>query len=234
MPTAVVTGASRGLGAATADALARRGYHLVVDARDAAALETAARSWTGAASVDTVAGDVTDPDHRRALIEAAAATGRLDVLVNNASTLGPSPRPALRDAGAADLQRVHEVNVVAPLALFQHARRLLHATGGAVVNLTSDVAVEALEGWGVYGSSKAALEQLTAVLAVEEPALDVYTLDPGDLRTAMHQAAFPDEDISDRPEPETAVPALLALLDRRPASGRYRAAQLLTTAGGIA
>ena len=234
MPTAVVTGASRGLGAATADALARRGYHLVVDARDAAALESAARDWTGAAGVDALAGDVTDPDHRRALIEAAAATGRLDVLVNNASTLGPSPRPALRDVATAKLRGVHEVNALAPLALFQQARWLLHAVGGAVINLTSDVAAEALEGWGVYGSSKAALEHLTSVLAAEEPVLDVYALDPGDLRTVMHEAAFPDEDISDRPEPATAVPALLALLDQRPAGGRYRATQLLATAGGIA
>ncbi len=234
MPTAIVTGASRGLGAATADALAARGFDLVVDARDRAALTAAAHRWTDAASVRVVPGDVSDPNHRRDLMAAATTTGRLDVLINNASTLGPSPRPPLREASVAALRRVLEVNVLAPLALIQASLEPLAAASGAVVNVTSDVATDAVAGWGGYATSKAALEHLTAVLAVEEPAVDVYTVDPGDLRTAMHQAAFPDEDISDRPEPQTAVPALLAVIDRRPPSGRYRVDDLLTATGGAA
>ena len=217
--TALVTGAGRGLGLALARSLLADGWRVVVDARRAGHL---AAALPGAV---VVPGDVTDPVHRGAL---AAAVGgqRLDLLVNNASDLGPSPLPRLADVPLAALRRVYEVNVIAPLALTQAFLPLLRASGGAVLNVSSDAAVEAYEGWGGYGSSKAALDQLTAVLAAEEPGLAVYSVDPGDMRTEMHQAAFPGEDISDRPAPEAVVPALLRLVAARPASGRVRAADL--------
>jgi NAD(P)-dependent dehydrogenase (short-subunit alcohol dehydrogenase family) len=221
MPVALVTGASRGLGLALARALAGEGWSLVLDARSAQALQVHAPA--GAALVP---GDVSDPDHRQALRDAVAAHGHLDLLVNNASHLGPSPQPALRDYPLAELRRVYEVDVLAPLALIQLLLPLLD--GGTVVNVSSDAAVEAYEGWGGYGSAKAALDHLTAVLAVEQPGLRVQAFDPGDMRTQLHQEAFPGEDISDRPLPETVVPAFLRLLDLP--GGRYRAADLLPVA----
>ncbi len=214
-PTALVTGAGRGLGLALARTLLSGGWRVVVDARRAGHL---AAALPGAVIVP---GDVTDPVHRDAL---AASVSRLDLLVNNASDLGPSPLPRLADAPLAAVRQVYETNVLAPLALTQLFLPLLRASRGTVLNVSSDAAVEAYEGWGAYGSSKAALDQLTAVLAAEEPELAVYAVDPGDMRTEMHQAAFPGEDISDRPEPETVVPALLRLIATRPASGRVRAA----------
>jgi NAD(P)-dependent dehydrogenase (short-subunit alcohol dehydrogenase family) len=226
VPAAIVTGASRGLGLALARSLVQRGWRLVVDAREEAALLEATAALEG---VTAVAGDVADPAHRRALVEAAGP--RIDLLVNNASLLGPSPQPALADYPLAELQRVYEVNVLAPLALVQLALPLL-APDGAILNVTSDAAVEAYEGWGGYGSSKAALEQLGAILAAEHPGLRVYTVDPGDMRTQMHQAAFPGEDISDRPPPEESVPGLLALVDGSLPSGRYRARELAAEAAG--
>ena len=227
MPIALITGASRGLGRAAAHALARRGWSLIVDARRAADLADAMR---GLADVAAVPGDVTDPGHRADLAAAVGRAGGLDVLVNNASRLGPSPQPLLRDYPLDELARVYESNVVAPLALIQLLTAPLAAAGGTIVNVSSDAAVEAYPGWGGYGSSKAALDQLTAVLAAEEPSLRCYALDPGDMRTDMHQQAFPGEDISDRPEPETVIPALLRLLDERPPSGRYRASDLAVPA----
>jgi NAD(P)-dependent dehydrogenase (short-subunit alcohol dehydrogenase family) len=215
--TALVTGAGRGLGLALARALLANRWQVVVDARRAGHL---AAALPGAVIVP---GDVTDPAHRDAL---AASVSRLDLLVNNASDLGPSPLPRLADAPLAAVRRVYETNVLAPLALTQVFLPLLRASRGTVLNVSSDAAVEAYEGWGAYGSSKAALDQLTAVLAAEEPELAVYAVDPGDMRTEMHQAAFPGEDISDRPEPETVVPALLQLIATRPPSGRVRAADL--------
>jgi NAD(P)-dependent dehydrogenase (short-subunit alcohol dehydrogenase family) len=221
MPTAIVTGASRGLGLALARALAQRGWRLVVDARGADALEAA---WAGDPDVVTaVPGDVADAAHRRALVAAAGDT--IDLLVNSASVLGPSPQPPLAEYPPDELERVLRVNVVAQLALFQEALPRL-AAGARVVNVTSDAAVEAYEGWGGYGASKAALEQLSAVLAVEHPQLRVYAVDPGDMRTQMHQEAFPGEDISDRPPPEESVPGLLALVEGDLPSGRYHARQL--------
>jgi NAD(P)-dependent dehydrogenase (short-subunit alcohol dehydrogenase family) len=225
MPTALITGASRGLGRATAHALARRGWSLVVDARRAADLTGAMQ---GLAGVVAVPGDVTDPGHRARLAEAAG--GRLDVLVNNASRLGPSPQPPLASYPLDELGRVYDANVFAPLALIQLLAAQLTAAAGAIVNISSDAATEAYPGWGGYGSAKAALDQLTAVLAAEQPSLRCYALDPGDMRTDMHQQAFPGEDISDRPEPEAVVPALLRLLDVRPPSGRYRASDLTAPA----
>jgi len=225
MPVGIVTGASRGLGLALTQALSRRGWQLVVDARDAQALE---RAVAGLDGVVAIAGDVTDPVHRRAVV--APAGDRIDLLVNNASLLGPSPQPALAEYTLADLAPVYEANVFAPLALFQLALPRLEP-GAAVLNITSDAAVEPYEGWGGYGSSKSALEQLTAILAVENPELRVYAADPGDMRTQMHQEAFPGEDISDRPPPEESVPGLLELIEGSLPSGRYRARSLVGVAG---
>jgi NAD(P)-dependent dehydrogenase (short-subunit alcohol dehydrogenase family) len=202
--------------------LVDRGWSVVTDARTAGDL--AAVEGPG---VVTVAGDVADAGHRRRLLEAADHLGGLDLLVNNASVLGPSPQPHLADYPLDVLRRVYEVNTVAPLALVQEALpRLRRSTDGRIVNVTSDAAVEAYDGWGGYGSSKAALEELSAVLAAEEPGVRVWAVDPGDLRTRMHQEAFPGEDISDRPEPETVVPALLELIDSDRPSGRLRLAEV--------
>ena len=217
----IVTGASRGFGLALTRALAERGWRLVVDARDANALERAVGSIDG---VVGIAGDVSDPEHRRRLVEAAGDP--LDLLVNNASVLGPAPLPALGDYGLDELRRVFEVNVLAPLALVQLALPRL-GEGARIVNITSDAAVEAYEGWGGYGSSKAALAQITAVLGVENPGLRAYAVDPGDMRTQMQQDAFPGEDISDRPPPEESVPGLLALIEGELPSGLYRARELV-------
>ena len=227
MPTkvAIVTGASRGLGLALARGLADRGWALVIDARGEDALGEAAAELAASTTVLAIPGDVADASHRQDLVAAAGRLGGLDAVVNNASLLGPSPQPRLADYPLDELRRVFEANVVGPLGLVQEAMPSLR-TGGRVVNITSDAAVEAYEGWGGYGSSKAALEQVTAVLAAERPDLRVYRVDPGDLRTQMHQEAFPDEDISDRPLPEVAVPGLLALLEGELPSGRYRAQEL--------
>jgi len=221
MPTAIVTGASRGLGLALSRGLAERGWRLVIDARDAAALEAAAAELP---DVVALPGDVSDPSHRRALVEAAGE--RIDLLVNNASLLGPSPQPALADYPLDVLEAVYRVNVIAPLALIQLALPRL-SDDARIVNVTSDAAVEPYEGWGGYGSSKAALEQLTAILAAEHPARRVYAVDPGDMNTRMHQEAFPGEDISDRAAPEERVPGLLALIEGELPSGRYAAGALL-------
>jgi NAD(P)-dependent dehydrogenase (short-subunit alcohol dehydrogenase family) len=202
--------------------LAARGWRLVLDARGGVSLARAGAELGGRTTVVTITGDVADEDHRTRLVAEAARLGRLDLLVNNASVLGPSPQPALADYPLDELRRVYEVNVVAPLRLVQLALPLLEATGGRVVNVTSDAARERYAGWGGYGSSKAALEQLSNVLAAEHPALQVLWVDPGDMRTDLHQAAFPGEDISDRPPPEASVPGLLALLRRDTPSGRYR------------
>jgi NAD(P)-dependent dehydrogenase (short-subunit alcohol dehydrogenase family) len=233
MPLGLITGASKGFGRAVARELAAEGWDLVVDARHAAELALAFTSAPDQLpTVTTIAGDVTDPLHRQAL---AAAIGDrpLDLLVNNASHLGPSPQPALAAYDVDTLRRVYETNLIAPLALTQVLLPALErADRATIVNVTSDASVEAYAGWGGYGSSKAALDHLSAVLAEEHRGLRVYAFDPGDMRTDMHQAAFPGEDISDRPEPETVAPALLRLLVQRPASGRVRASELLAPAGG--
>jgi NAD(P)-dependent dehydrogenase (short-subunit alcohol dehydrogenase family) len=221
VPVGIVTGASRGLGLALVHALVERGWQLVVDARGVAALE---RALFGLEGVVAIAGDVADPDHRRVLVEAAG--DRIDLLVNNAGVLGPSPQPPLAAYPIAELARVYDVNVFAPLALIQEALPRL-GPGAAILNITSDAAVEAYAGWGGYGSSKAALEQLTAILAAEQPNLRVYSVDPGDMRTQTYQEAFPGDDISDLPLPEASVPGLLALIDGSLPSGRYRARELV-------
>ncbi|WP_020662003.1 SDR family NAD(P)-dependent oxidoreductase [Amycolatopsis benzoatilytica] len=220
MPAAVVTGASAGLGRALAAALVRRDWTVLGTARDPEPLRAAAAEL----GFTAVPGDVTDPSHRARLAEAAGP--RLDLLVNNASTLGASPLPPLAEYPPDELETVFRTNVFAPLALTRLLLPALTAAHGVLVNISSDAAAEPYEGWGGYGSAKAALDQVSAVLGVENPKVAVYAVDPGDLRTAMHQAAFPGEDISDRPLPETAVPAFLRLLAERPPSGRYRAADL--------
>jgi NAD(P)-dependent dehydrogenase (short-subunit alcohol dehydrogenase family) len=229
-PIALVTGASRGLGLALAAGLAREGYSLILDARDPAMLRDAVASVHGTAV--GVPGDVTSPAHREALRAAADDLGGLDLLVNNAGTLGAAPLPALADYPIGALRAAFEVNVLAPVALIQLMLPTLRDSaaknrGGAVLNVTSDAAVEAYSGWGGYGAAKAALEQASSVLAAEEPSVRVWWVDPGDIRTDMHQLAFPGEDISDRPLPAAVVPGFLRLAAERPPSGRYRATDLV-------
>ncbi|MEU7875341.1 SDR family oxidoreductase [Dactylosporangium sp. NPDC049140] len=215
--TAIVTGVSRGLGKALAEALAGAGWTVIGDGRTLEPVEPA-----GHPNIRAIPGDVTDSWHRALLVETALETGRLDLLVNNAGILGPSPQPALADYPHSALRDVLEVNLVAPLALTQLALPALRDHGGAVVNISSDAATGAYPGWGGYGAAKAAVEQLSHVLAAEEPKLRVWWVDPGDLRTQMHQEAFPDEDIGDRPPPESVTPAFLRLLAARPESGRVK------------
>src|SRR3954471_24996504 len=222
---AVITGASQGLGRELARELASRGWSLVLDARHEAALAEAVRQLPGGPH-PAIAGDVADPAHRRDLVEVAAELGGATALVNNASTLGASPLPPLAELDTTTYLRILEVNLVAPVALTAALLPQLRTHAGVVVNLSSDAALEAYETWGGYGSSKAGLDHATRVLAAEEPALRVYSVDPGDMRTQMHQDAFPGEDISDRPEPAVAVPALLRLLEGSLPSGGYRAAEL--------
>jgi NAD(P)-dependent dehydrogenase (short-subunit alcohol dehydrogenase family) len=218
--TALITGASRGLGLALAQALAHDGWHLIINARDRVALGEAYTALSRATTVAMVVGDITDPEHRASLAAAVRAAGGIDALINNAGALGPSPQPSLAAYPLTDLEHVYRTNVIAPLAVFQAVYADLRP-GAVVVNVTSDAGVEPYAGWGGYGSSKAALEQLSAVLAAEHPNLRVYWVDPGDMRTAMHQAAFPGEDISDRPLPEQSVPGFVVLLEGTYPSGRY-------------
>jgi NAD(P)-dependent dehydrogenase (short-subunit alcohol dehydrogenase family) len=223
---ALITGASRGLGLALASRLARDGWTLIVDARGERDLEAARAELAELSRVIAIPGDVTDEEHRRALAGAAREAGGLDVLVNNASILGPSPQPALLDYPLETLEQVYRANTLAPLALIQAVRDELKPEA-RIVNVTSDAAVEPYEGWGGYGSSKAALEQLSAILAAENPDLRVYRVDPGDMRTRMQQEAYPGEDISDRPPPEESVPGLMELLTGDLPSGRYEARALI-------
>jgi NAD(P)-dependent dehydrogenase (short-subunit alcohol dehydrogenase family) len=232
MSVAIVTGASRGLGEALARELAEQGWSLVVDGRDPDALEAAVSrlSGTGVAGsvIRALPGDITDANHRMALVDAAASLGGLDLLINNAGTLGASPLPMVADYPLDQLRVALEVNVVAQVGLMQSALPLLALSSQPrIINVTSDAAVEPYEGWSGYGAGKAALEHIGAILAAEQPGIRVWSVDPGDLRTAMHQAAFPGEDISDRPEPASAVPAFLNLIESDRPSGRYRASELV-------
>ncbi len=223
--TALITGASRGLGLALARQLAQQKWNLIIDARGAEALEAARTELSQWTTVTAIVGDVTDAHHRHALVDAIRAFGGLDVLVNNASMLGPSPQPSLVEYPLDILEQVYRTNVVAPLAIFQAVQHQL-AEGARILNITSDAGIEAYPGWGGYGSSKAALEQLSHILAAEHETLHIYWVDPGDMRTQMHQEAFPGEDISDRPLPEESVPGLLALITGTYPSGRYSARAL--------
>jgi NAD(P)-dependent dehydrogenase (short-subunit alcohol dehydrogenase family) len=223
---ALVTGGSRGLGSALTAELAGRGWHVIVDGRDAATLEATAARLGTSGSVTAIPGDVADPTHRRRIADAVASAGGLDVAVNNASVLGPSPQPRLADYPLAALEDVYAVNTFAPLALLQLLLPHLIRRQGRIINISSDAAVEAYEGWGGYGSSKAALDHITSVIAAEHPQMLVYAFDPGDMRTDMQQQAFPGEDISDRPGPESVVPALMQLITARLPSGRYRVSDL--------
>jgi NAD(P)-dependent dehydrogenase (short-subunit alcohol dehydrogenase family) len=229
--TALITGASRGLGLALARRLAGDGWTLIIDARGAEALEDARAELSEVTRVISLSGDVTDEGHRRALAEASRDVGGLDALVNNASILGPSPQPQLLDYPLDVLEQVYRANTIAPLALIQAVRNHLKP-GARVLNITSDAAIEPYENWGGYGSSKAALEQISNILAAENPSLRVYWVDPGDMRTQMHQEAFPGEDISDRPLPEESVPGLLELLTGELPSGRYEARAPFQTSKG--
>jgi NAD(P)-dependent dehydrogenase (short-subunit alcohol dehydrogenase family) len=231
-PTILITGASRGLGLALARRLAQQGWQLIIDARSKEALEAVQTELSVYTKVTAVPGDVTDPDHRQALATAARGLGGLDAVVNNASVLGPSPQPELLDYPLETLEQVYRTNVLAPLAILQALRGELKE-GARIINITSDAGVEAYPGWGGYGSSKAALEQLSAILATENPSWRVYWVDPGDMRTQMHQEAFPGEDISDRSLPEESVPGLVELLTGAHPSGRY-AARALTGEGETA
>ena len=230
MKNALITGSSRGLGLALARQLAQRGWGLIIDARDPKALEQARSELVQKTNVIAIPGSVTDESHRLALAEAVSKLGGLDVLINNASFLGPSPQPSLQNYPLEILELVYRTNVIAPLALIQGLYASLKPNA-CIINVTSDAGVEAYSGWGGYGSSKAALEHLSHILAEENPSLRVYWVDPGDMRTQMQQEAFPDEDISDRPLPEESVPGLMALIEGELPSGRYKARELVVSKG---
>lgn len=224
--TVLITGATRGLGLALARALSHKGWYLIFDARNARVVAKIAEELSSLTKITAIAGDVTDEGHRRALAIAAEAHQGLDAVINNAGILGPSPQPCLVEYPLDILEKVYRVNAIAPLGIIQAVRHELKP-GARILNISSDAGVEAYEGWGGYGSSKAALEQLSAVLAVENPSLRVYSVDPGDMRTQMHQEAFPGEDISDRPLPEVSAAGIIRLLEEDLPSGRYIARQLI-------
>ena len=230
MKNALITGASRGLGLALARQLAQNGWGLIIDARGKKALEQARLELSAKTKVIAIPGDLTAESHRKKLAKAASELGGLDALINNASFLGPSPQPHLLDYPLNVLEQVYYTNIIAPLGLIQALHSALK-TDACIINVTSDAGVEAYGGWGGYGSSKAALEHLSHILAEENPSLRIYWVDPGDMQTQMQKEAFPDEDIRDRPLPEESVPGLLALIEGRMPSGRYRARELVESTG---
>jgi NAD(P)-dependent dehydrogenase (short-subunit alcohol dehydrogenase family) len=231
---ALVTGASRGLGLEVARAYGRRGLRLILTARGADELERAASELRNLTEVVALAGDVADPAHVQRLVgEGERAFGHIDVLVNNASELGPSPMPALADFPLDQLRTVFDVNVVAPLGLIQAVLPgMLARHAGLIVNVTSDAGVEAYPTWGGYGASKAALEHLSRVLAAEIEASGVraYVVDPGDMNTAMHRAAEPGVDLGHLPGPDIVAPAFVQLLDETAPFGRFEAQRLVSAA----
>jgi NAD(P)-dependent dehydrogenase (short-subunit alcohol dehydrogenase family) len=231
--TALITGASKGLGLALARALAKRGWNLIITARDKEQLQSARNELAQLTHVAAIAGDVTDPAHRASLAILARGHSGLDAIINNAGALGPSPQPSLMEYPLDNLENVLRTNVVAPLGVIQALKDQLKP-GARVINVTSDAGVNAYAGWGGYGSSKAALEQLSAILSTENPELKVYWVDPGDMRTDMHQAAYPGENISDRPLPEARVPGFITLLEGDLPSGRYVAGDVVPAIRGVA
>jgi NAD(P)-dependent dehydrogenase (short-subunit alcohol dehydrogenase family) len=228
MQHALITGASFGLGRALAFELARRGWSLTIDARHAKPLASTAQALSELTTVRAIPGDVGEPEHREQLLAAAATVGKLDLVINNASDLGGSPLPRLRDLEPTAYEQLLRTNVVAPQQLIRAVLPQLNP-GAVIINMSSDAGVDHYETWGGYGSSKAALDHQTLTWAAEEPDFTWYSLDPGDMRTAMQQAAFPGEDISDRPEPETVAPTLVALISSGLPSGRYGAPDLGST-----
>jgi NAD(P)-dependent dehydrogenase (short-subunit alcohol dehydrogenase family) len=230
MKNALITGASRGLGLALARDLGQKGWGLIIDARGKKALKQVGQVLSEKTKVIAIPGDITTEAHREKLAKAASELGGLDALINNASFLGPSPQPNLLDYPLDVLEQVYHTNVIAPLGVIQALRSVLKPDA-CIINVTSDAGVEAYGGWGGYGSSKAALEHLSHILAEENPAWRVYWVDPGDMRTQMQQEAFPDEDITDRPIPEESVPGLLALMEGAHPSGRYRAREIVESTG---
>ena len=230
MKNALITGASRGLGLALARQLAQKGWGLIIDARGRKALEQAGTELATRTKVIAITGDITAESHRKKLLKAAQEFGGLDLIVNNASLLGPSPQPPLLDYPLDVLEEVYRANVIAPLAIIQTLHSALKPDA-CIINITSDAGVEAYGGWGGYGSSKAALEHLSHILAEENPSLRIYWVDPGDMRTQMQQEAFPDEDISDRPLPEESVPGLMTLIEGKEPSGRYRTREVVESKG---
>lgn len=231
--TALITGASKGLGIALARALAKRGWNLIITARDKEQLTKVRNELAQVTHVAALAGDVTDAGHRDKLATLARGHSGLDALINNAGALGPSPQPALIRYPLDTLRDVFNTNVVAPLGIIQALRADLKP-GARVINVTSDAGITAYPGWGGYGATKAALDHLSAILSVEDPDLTVYWVDPGDMRTDMHQAAYPGDDISDRPLPEERVPGFIALLESDLPSGRYIASELIPSMQEVA
>ena len=223
--SALITGASRGLGLALTKSFVERGWSLIITARDAGALHSARVKLNSNDRVVAIPGDIADSIHRQTLAEAAHLIGGLDVVINNAGILGPSPQPLLVNYPLDVLEQVFRINVFAQLGILQAVWGDLKP-GATIININSDAGVEPYSNWGGYGSSKAALDQLTAILAVENPQYHIYSVDPGDMRTQMHQEAFPGEDISDRPLPEASIPGILTLLEGNLPSGRYIARDL--------
>jgi NAD(P)-dependent dehydrogenase (short-subunit alcohol dehydrogenase family) len=232
-PLALVTGGSAGLGRALVHALHDRGWAVITDGRDASRLAEATRDLD---DVEAIPGDVADADHRQDLVDAVRRTDPdhgLDLLVHNASTLGPLPMPHLRHLETDSLAAIWDTNAGAPHALTRRLVDDLATAGGILLSLSSDAAVQHYPCWGGYGAAKAALDHLTLTFG-EETGVTAYVVDPGDMDTQMHRDAEPGEDLSHLPKPATVVPHLLALLDRRPAAGRYRAADVAPSLTGVA
>jgi NAD(P)-dependent dehydrogenase (short-subunit alcohol dehydrogenase family) len=226
--SALITGASKGLGYALAEHLAQNGWNLLINARNAKQLLEARNHLEQFTKVIAISGDVRDELHLLQLAEALESNQwQPDLVVNNASALGVSPMPHLLDHPVEDLHVIFHTNMIAPISLLQKVKPYLKSDA-TIINVSSDAGAGAYETWGAYGGSKAGLDHMTDILAKEYPAWRFYAFDPGDMRTEMHQAAFPGQDISDRPLPtEQAVPAIIRLIENELPGGRYTASALL-------